>query len=414
MAGGGTSKLEHRGSSHSGPPTGAIVLAGRVIDVDPLRWTCTIRTEGGPDSGHVFYDVPIGGAYLHPLYGEGIYAMPEIGALVQVCKPSEGDAPPFIVAYRPDPSRDVVTSTRANKPSAAGNRRRFNPGDMGILGRDRNGLLVRRGALTEIFGGALARSMYLGRTGTIHSICQVAKLDTFGGSARWDVDRPEKDPDGHKGARLDLKLKEYADDRAHVARVRVGQFDSPAAGTPDGDAGVAGPSPESPGIDTPVFRVQVFADGDVEEADLDTVSSLSMNKGGDVELAAVGTVSVDVVVAGVSVASVSVAKDGTVAVKAATTVTVEGGAAVNLVAGGMQLALSSAGAALGAAPSSSMRAAAGANQVLVDASFSADASAAWGEVVALCTALGLPSTNIAKHVASLGATAYTSSKLGTE
>ena len=68
----------HAGPSHDGLPKGAVVLAGRVVDVDPLRWTCRVRTEILDKNVH---DVQIGGSYLHPVAGEGIYAMPRVPSL---------------------------------------------------------------------------------------------------------------------------------------------------------------------------------------------------------------------------------------------------------------------------------------------------------------------------------------------
>jgi hypothetical protein len=384
----GTHDLPNKGkSTGGGAGTPALIQAGRILDVDPLRWTCVIKTDGGGDVSRTFRDVPLGGMYLHPL-GDGIFVMPEPGALVWVCKPSEGDASAFIVAYRPYPRRDNVTSTEANKPTTTSNRPRLSPGDLAFLGRDQNGLFVRRGQLTEIFGGPLARTLYQGRTGTIHSFAQTVKLDVFGGSVRWDVDRPELDPDGHQGTRVDLKAKEYADDRAYVSRIQIGKFDANTT------------------ISEPVLRVQVFSSGDAEEASLVQAASLAANKDGEVELSTTGNVTVDVVVGGAPVASVHVSKDGTIAITGTAAVAVQG-TSVTLIAGSMQMAVAGAGASVGAEAGVKTK-------VLKDLAFSTDAAAAWTEVMALCTALGLPSTNIAKHLASLSAAAYTSTALETE
>jgi hypothetical protein len=386
----GTHERDHSGKSTGGnADSPAIVRAGRIIDVDPLRWTCIVKTDGGGlDNLEIYRDIPLGGMYLHPLNGEGVYVMPEAGALVWICKPSEGDAAWTIMSYRPYATRAVTTSTSPNKPVASSNRPRLSPGDLAFLGRDQNGLFVRRGQLTEIFGGPLARTLYQGRTGTIHSLAQVMKLDVFGGSVRWDVDRPELDPDGHQGTRVDLKAKEFADDRAHVSRVQIGKFTSDTT------------------ISEPVLRVQVFSSGDAEEAALVQASSLAANKSGEVELTTTGNVTVDVVAGGAAVASVHVSKDGTISITGTAAVTVQG-TSVTLIAGSMQMAVAGAGVAVGAEAGVKTK-------VMKDLSFSTDAAAAWAEVVALCTALGLPSTNIAKHIASLGAAAYTSTALETE
>jgi len=392
-----TSKRASRGRSTGGGATvPANIRAGRIIDVDPLRWTCIIRTEGSPDNTVTLHDVPLGGPYLHPLNGEGIYAMPEIGALVQVCRPSEGDAPPFIVSYRPYPSRNVVTSTSGNKPTAAGNRPRMSPGDLAMLGRDRNGLFVRRGQLTEIFGGPLARTLYQGRTGTIHSLAQVMKLDAFGGSARWEVDRPEADPDGHQQTRLDLKAKQYADDRAYIARLQIGGgLEATTEGEPDGGTGTSGGAPDSTEVvDTPVLRLRVYVDGDKEEADLRAASSVCFDMDGQVELATKGTVVVEI--RGDKNVTLRLNPDGTVALDADTSVTTT--------ANGLPVTHTGEKVKVGN----------GTAPTLFDLSYSTDAAAAWGEVSALAKVLGMPTVNIDKHIASLTAKAYTAKKLETD
>lgn len=374
-----------------------MVYAGRVIDVDPLRYTCVVKTEGGGENSKTFYDVQLGsGVYEHPFGGEGVYAMPEVGALVYVCKPSERTSLPFISAYRPYSNRSASTSTQTNKPSCASNRPRLSPGDMVMLGRDRNGVFVRRGQLTEILGGPLSRTIYEGRTGTIHTLAQHLKTDVFGGSVRWEVDRPEKDPDGKKQTRADLKLKEYANDRGYVARVSAGGgLDATFAGDPDGETNLSGPAPASLEVITaPVLRVRVYADGNKEESSLDTVTSLAFDKDGAVELSAKSTVVIEV--RGSKNVTFRLDPDGTVTFGADVSIT--------QTANGLTVVQDSTGVTVGA----------GTAAPLYDTTFSADAAAAWTEVVAIGAAAGVATPNSAKHLASLSGAAYTAKKLKTE
>lgn len=380
----------HAGQSRDGLPKGAVVMAGRVVDVDPLRWTCRVRTEILDKN---LYDVQVGGPYLHPLGGEGIYAMPEIGALVWICKPSEGDAPWFIVGYRAYPSRVVANSSDGGKPSAAGLRPRLAPGDMAILGRERNGVYVRRGQLTEVLGGPLARTIYVGRSATVHTICQTSKLDTFGGSVRWEVDRAEADPDGHQRTRLDLKVKEFADDRSYVARLQVGGgLEASTEGEPDGGVGTSGAAPASTEVvESPVLHLRVYQDGDREETDLSEAASVCLDKDGQVELAARGTVVVEI--RGAKNVTLKLNPDGTVELDADTTVTTTvGGLAVTHSAGSVSVGG-------GRAP------------VLLDAGFSASAAAAWATVSTMAKLLGVPTAPLDAHAAALSAGTYTALRL---
>lgn len=383
----------HSGASHDGFPKGAVVLAGRVVDVDPLRWTCRVRTEILDKN---LYDVQITSPYSHPLGGEGIHAMPEIGALVQICKPSEGDAPWFVVGYRSYPSRAVVTSSDGSKPSAAGGRPRLAPGDMAMIGRERNGLYVRRGQLTEILGGPLARTLYIGRTATIHSLCQTAKLDTFGGSARWEVDRPEADPDGHQMTRLDLKMKEFADDRAYVARLQVGGgLEATTEGEPDGEDGMSGAAPDSAEVvSTPVLRLRVYVEGDKEEADLEVATSLAFDKDGQVELATRGAVVIEI--RGDKKVTLRLNPDGTIALDADTSVTTT--------ANGLSVSHTGEKVKVGS----------GTAPALFDLNFSTEAAAAWATVAAMAKILGVPTVPIDQHIASLSTQTYTAKKLETD
>ena len=241
----------------------AIIRAGIITDVDPSKWTMKVRT---PENNKGWDNVPIPSLYLHGSEGEGVHVMPEVGACIWICEPSEGDTKPFPVCYRAMPDGDGVF--RSNRPP-------MNPGDIVMMTRDRNSIKVRRGGLVEISSTPLSKSMWIPTSNRIFHLCENWDLQHFGGSMQWLTARPEEDPNGKAGTQLDWKFKEFAEDKAHVARLRVG-------GQIDEDG-------------SPVVDLRVYKDGAVDEASLEQAVSLTITKEGNITLEVIGDV--DVVVA---------------------------------------------------------------------------------------------------------------------
>lgn len=375
----------HAGRSRTGRPEPAIILAGRITDIDPERWTCTVRTE---ILDKTLGDVQIGGSYLHPLEGEGSYEMPEVGALVYVCRPSEGDAPWFVLSYRSYPNLRSTGQGTRDRPSVSGNRPRMAPGDLAMVGRDKNGVYVRRGQLTEILGGALSRTLYLGREGAIQHLSRTSRSDTLAGVVEWAAERPEQHPEGLHGTQLDVQVKEFAEDRGHVVRAQVGHgIEAPTEGDTDGVFGLFDGAPTAAVVvNEPVLRVRVFEDGDHDEDNLRVMSSLGADKSGQVELAARSTVVIEV--RGAANATIRIDPDGT----------------ITHTANGLRMVHDAASVRVGEISF----------PVLIDTTFSADAAAAWLEVIAACQALGLPWAASGTHAANLASLAYTATRLESE
>jgi len=219
--------------------TPAYVQYGTITDVHPERWTVTIRCSVGERE---FFDCPIPSGYLHAAEGEGMHVMPEIGAQVLVCVPSEKDARPVILTYVP--FTDAAGTMRARRPN-------LNPGDLVMLSRDGNGLAIRRGGVVEIQSTSIAKTLYLPITNEIRSICENWTVFSFGGSVEWKTFRAEEDAEGRKKTRYTMKMKEFADDVAHIAEISAGSKLS------DG-----------------VLNIQTFKDGDVKEGSLQRSVSL--------------------------------------------------------------------------------------------------------------------------------------------
>jgi hypothetical protein len=187
------------------------VIAAVVTDVNPQTWMMELRSEfGGKFLGHT----PITSLYLHPFDGEGIHVVPEVGARLWVCLPSDGGMRPVPLVYRS--LSDEGASQRSNRPL-------MNPGDISLTTRDRNGIKIRRGGVVEIFSTPIARTLYLPKSNEILSICENWNLQTFGGSIDWRTARAEEDPDGNKGTTCNIEFKEYADQPSPAIRIKAGK-----------------------------------------------------------------------------------------------------------------------------------------------------------------------------------------------
>ena len=188
----------------------AYIQAARIIDVDPVRFTCTLRTEVGERDAR---DVPIPSVYTHPFEGEGIHHMPEIGAHVWALWPSEGDTRARIINYRG--LSNEGSSHKANRPGMV-------PGDMMMISRDRNGIKVRRGGVVEVLSTPLARTFYLPINNEVLTYAENWNVETLGGSIRFNTSRREEDPDLQKGSKLTFSVKEFVDHPHPAGTLQMG------------------------------------------------------------------------------------------------------------------------------------------------------------------------------------------------
>ncbi|NBS67839.1 hypothetical protein EBT31_02855 [bacterium] len=181
--------------------SGAVIEGGIIQSVDPVSWTCVVATVG---TSRRLHDCAIGAVYLHPESGEGVYVMPEAGALVWVAIPSDGNGRAFIIGYR--------AAVRVNAPTFDMRRGTVSPGDILLRGRDGNTVALRRGGVTEISGGPLARTVYVGTSGVIRSIAEQYDLSLLGGSLSWETFDEAEDPEGRVGSRLRWTHHAYLED----------------------------------------------------------------------------------------------------------------------------------------------------------------------------------------------------------
>lgn len=209
-----------------------IIEEGRIINVNMKRWTADVRSEVNQSE---FLDLQWGNPYLHFTNGEGIFAMPEVGAKCMVCRPS--DSSPFILCFTTTFERNLSASeeesqgerdlsegeeqSNANISFAAG-RPNLQQGDIMLRGRDGNQIWLRRGGVVEIGSTHISKRIYIPLLNYIRDFCENYSLQTFGGDLSWTVKRVDDDPDGEAKAVLKVAAKQAAQDEKASVSLRIG------------------------------------------------------------------------------------------------------------------------------------------------------------------------------------------------
>lgn len=191
---------------------GAIVETARIVNVNVQDWTVDVATEHG-DKKH--FDIQVSTPYLHFFNGEGIYCMPEVGALCWICKPSEGRmSTPFVLGFQA-PHDQQFDNFKAGRQS-------LNPGDIMMRTRDENFLILRRGGVVQIGATPVTQRMFIPVGNIIRDFCESYQLFTFGGELTWNTARKENASDGSALTTFSLKAKEKADEPKHIAELTIG------------------------------------------------------------------------------------------------------------------------------------------------------------------------------------------------
>jgi len=228
----------------------AWVEKGTITDVDLTEYTCTVLSEY---SGKDLPGVQIMSPYMHPHAGEGIFALPDIGAICMVCFPSDND-PPFVLGYLSaleaagtaesknlddsvgqvgNATEEVAgtTSTGAykapkTKATFRGGRMKVNPGTIVLAGRDGNHVVLHRGGIVEIGSTPMAQRFYIPVMNTIRDVAENLHAMTPGGQMSWTVDRKEDDAGGSASTVYRLSLRDKVNDAKATVQVRMGHVDS--------------------------------------------------------------------------------------------------------------------------------------------------------------------------------------------
>ncbi len=190
----------------------AIVETVRIVNVNIDMWSVDVVSEYGNKR---WFDIQVMSPYFHYVNGEGIYAMPEVGALAWLCKGSAGDrAESFIIGYQA-PYDESVDGFRDGRMA-------LNPGDIMMATRDENYLILRRGGVIQIGSTPICQTMYVPINNIIRHFCEKFEINAFGGELLWETWRREESSNEDVFTTLYLNVKEKADDPGHAARLSIG------------------------------------------------------------------------------------------------------------------------------------------------------------------------------------------------
>ena len=272
-----------------------------------------MRVDGRDDD--VTTTIP--SVYSHPMNGEGIHFLPEVGAFCYVCFSSDKKTLPFLL------SAGAATVPKDRSPSGGlpGSMDMFRPlltaGDIALLTRDGNGLTLRRGGVTELKGTPLAKIVFNPTMNQVFIIAENYRVQTFGGSTEWKNLRREEDSDGQVRTLLSTTVKEYATSKSYSVRLQMGATEgAPVALQGDDSAEVPATVVEEPEVvtlsgtgetytvmvpksvplldSTRVVDFRIYEDETVGETDLKESLTLGMDREGDVLLETEGAVKIDV------------------------------------------------------------------------------------------------------------------------
>ena len=225
------------GYSGNGPAfsglAGVIIEEATVVDVNTRNYTVSVVTR---HTAKRYDDIHLGHPYFHNENGEGIYMLPEVGAVCQLCRGSD-TTPPFILCFIAIPSvldsddgtplRSTAAGGSATDVSYRGRRLSIIPGDIVLTTRDENFLILRRGGILQIGATDIAQRLYVPIGNLIRDVCENYAMDSLGGNISWTVARQENDPGGNAPVSYFFNVGEYAQDEK--ASVSVRHFPSASA-----------------------------------------------------------------------------------------------------------------------------------------------------------------------------------------
>lgn len=205
------------------------VESGQIINVDMAHWTVDVRTM---HSHRLLLDLQLGASYLHFHSGEGIFVMPEVGAKVQVCTPS--DDRPFILCFITTFERGA-TGNGTTQPDTgdgeeaevtfASGRPKLQQGDLMMRCRDGNQIWLHRGGVIEIEATAVAKRVYIPITNMIRDVCENYQLLNFGGEMLWTTARNDTDPEGEARTVFTLAARDNAQEPKGTVMITAGHVD---------------------------------------------------------------------------------------------------------------------------------------------------------------------------------------------
>ena len=297
-----------------------VIEEARIINVDMAHWTADVVTK---NSQRQLIDLQWAHPYFHFAGGEGIYVMPEVGARVQVCMPS--DSSPFILCFLTTFEREATNtsdttggaqaSLQPEDSESEGNPRevtfrsgrpKMEQGDIMLRTRDGNAIWLHRGGVVEIGATPVSRRFYIPLLNYIRDVCENYEMKSLAGEMSWQVMRADQNPQGDAEALFTLASRNYSQDEFATVMLRVGHVDdsnrlrltiapnkiNPVSGEVDGEAVFNMEITESGDLTVTVKQdVDVTVDGDLTE---NVSGSVTQEYGSDHNLTVGGGQSVEV------------------------------------------------------------------------------------------------------------------------
>ncbi len=215
---------------------GSMTHEARVVDVNMSNWTVDCVSVFDQRR---FFDIQVASPYMHSFAGEGVYAMPDIGAKCYVHIPSDGP-PPFVLAFMM-PMEAVTTASSEEAPGGtqstggpqktptdatfAGGRTKAKPGDIVMKGRDGNFMILHRGGVLQVGSTELAQRIYIPLGNLVTDISQNYNHFNTGGAINWGVRLGS--PDDNPETEFKHTFRVFANDEFADMRVAVGKVHVP-------------------------------------------------------------------------------------------------------------------------------------------------------------------------------------------
>jgi len=228
-----------RNTMHESAGTGATrTMQCRVMDINLKNWTVDVVTVFDQK---YYKGLQISSGYLHWHKGEGFYAIPEVGALCHITVPGDS-APPFVgdfvapLEIRTDgaaPGQEEDTRSRGSTTpyvsdaSFAAGRKLGKPGDILMVGRDGQFVILHRGGVLQIGSTSLSQRVYIPISNRIVDIAENYELKSIAGTMSWQI--LDEQSEDQTPAEFCQTFRLYAQDKYADIRVKTGKVTAPIA-----------------------------------------------------------------------------------------------------------------------------------------------------------------------------------------
>jgi hypothetical protein len=205
------------GFTHQAGSDPAYIQQAKVIGVNMANWTVDVYTTYDK---HRYMDVQVGSPYLHYSNGEGIFAMPEVGAQCLVAIPGDTTGPVVLTFTTPHETR-TASDTDPGGVTFAGGRPVAKPGDIMMRTRDGNFITLHRGGVLQIGATEVAQRIYIPIGNYITDISGNYNHHNTSGSITWGIQ--EGPSTENIPSRFTQTFRVHANDQYADVRVSCGK-----------------------------------------------------------------------------------------------------------------------------------------------------------------------------------------------